>query len=76
MGWIYRVARLVREYLIYEIMAAAYGLILPVILLVCGVVRRPTVSMFGALICFLFLVGVILFKGREFKEEMHKNLHV
>ncbi|MFQ9242620.1 MAG: DUF6320 domain-containing protein [Lachnospiraceae bacterium] len=66
----------VREYLIYEIMAAVYGLILPVILLVCGVVRKPTVSMFGALICFLFLVGVILFKGREFKEEMHKNLHV
>lgn len=57
-------------------MAAVYGLILPVILLVCGVVRKPTVSMFGALICFLFLVGVILFKGREFKEEMHKNLHV
>lgn len=66
----------VREYLIYEIMAAGYGLILPVILLLCGIVKKPMVSMFGALICFLFLVGVILFKGREFKEEMHKNLHV
>jgi len=32
--------------------------------------------MFGALTCFLFLVAVILFKGREFKEEMQKNLHV
>ena len=67
---------LVREYLIYEIMAAGYGLILPVILLLCKTVKNPTVSMFGALICFLFLVGVILFKGKEFKEEMHKNLHV
>lgn len=66
----------VREYLIYEVMAAGYGLILPAILLVCGAVKNPTVSMFGALICFLFLVGVILFKGKEFKEEMHKNLHV
>lgn len=66
----------VREYLIYEIMAAGYGLILPVILLLCKKVKNPTVSMFGALICFLFLVGVILFKGKEFKEEMHKNLHV
>ena len=66
----------VREYLIYEIMAAGYGLILPVILLLCKAVKNPTVSMFGALICFLFLVGVILFKGKEFKEEMHKNLHV
>ena len=66
----------VREYLIYEIMAAGYGLILPVILLLCGVVKNPTVSMFGALTCFLFLVAVILFKGREFKEEMQKNLHV
>ena len=66
----------VREYLIYEIMAAGYGLILPVILLLCKVVKNPTVSMFGALTCFLFLVGVILFKGKEFKEEMHKNLHV
>ena len=66
----------VREYLIYEIMAAGYGLILPGILLLCKVVKNPTVSMFGALICFLFLVAVILFKGREFKEEMQKNLHV
>ena len=66
----------VREYLIYEIMAAGYGLILPVILLLCGVVKNPTVSMFGSLTCFLFLVAVILFKGREFKEEMQKNLHV
>ena len=66
----------VREYLIYEIMAAGYGLILPVILLLCKAVKNPTVSMFGALTCFLFLVGVILFKGKEFKEEMHKNLHV
>lgn len=66
----------VREYLIYEIMAAGYGLILPGILLFCKVVKRPTVSMLGALACFLFLVGVLLFKGREFKEEMQKNLHV
>ena len=66
----------VREYLIYEIMAAGYGLILPVILLLCGVVKNPTVSMFGSLTCFLFLVAVILFKGREVKEEMQKNLHV
>ena len=66
----------VREYLIYEIMAAGYGLILPVILLLCKAVKNSTVSMFGALTCFLFLVGVILFKGKEFKEEMHKNLHV
>ena len=66
----------VREYLIYEIMAAGYGLILPGILLFCKVVKRQTVSMFGALACFLFLVGVLLFKGREFKEEMQKNLHV
>ena len=66
----------VREYLIYEIMAAGYGLILPVLLLLCKAVKNPTVSMFGALTCFLFLVGVILFKGKEFKEEMHKNLHV
>lgn len=66
----------VREYLIYEVMAAGYGLVLPAILLICGAVKNPTVSMFGALICFLFLVGVILFKGKEFKEEMHKNLHV
>lgn len=66
----------VREYLIYEVMAAGYGLLLPTILLLCGAVKNPTVSMFGALICFLFLVGVILFKGKEFKEEMHKNLHV
>ena len=61
---------------IYVIMAAGYGLMLPVFLLICGGVKNPTVSMFGALTCFLFLVAEILFKGREFKEEMQKNLHV
>ena len=65
-----------REYMIYYVMAAVYSMILPVILLVTGVIhyRTPSVICIGC--SFLLLIGLILFKRKEFKEEMHKKFHV
>lgn len=62
-----------REYMIYYVMAAVYSMILPLILLVTGVIhyRTPSVICIGC--SFLLLIGLILFKRKEFKEEMHKN---
>lgn len=63
-----------REYMIYYVMAAVYSMILPLILLVTGVIhyRTPSVICIGC--SFLLLIGLILFKRKEFKEEMHKKI--
>lgn len=65
-----------REYMIYYVMASVYSMVLPFILLMTGVIRyrTPTVVCIGC--SFLFLIGLILFKRKEFKEEMHKKFHV
>lgn len=65
-----------REYMIYYVMAAVYSMILPLILLVTGVIhyRTPSVICIGC--SFLLLIGLILFKRKEFKEDMHKKFHV
>lgn len=64
-----------REYMIYDVMAAVYGMVLPLILMLVGVVTItfPSVICVGA--SFLFLMALIIFKWREFKEEMHKKFH-
>ena len=65
-----------REYMIYYVMAAVYSMILPLILLVTGIIhyRTPSVICIGC--SFLLLIGLILFKRKEFKEEMYKKFHV
>lgn len=65
-----------REYLIYLVMAAGYGMLVPLILLLTGVVKMRTPSVFVSLICMLFLIGLVMFKGKEFQEEMYKNFHI
>lgn len=65
-----------REYMIYYVMAAVYSMILPLILLVTGVIHYKTPSVICNGCSFLLLIGLILFKRKEFKEEMHKKFHV
>ena len=65
-----------REYMIYYVMAAVYSMILPLILLVTGVIHYKTPSVICIGCSFLLLIGFILFKRKEFKEEMHKKFHV
>lgn len=65
-----------REYMIYYVMAAVYSMILPLILLVTGVIHYKTSSVICIGCSFLLLIGLILFKRKEFKEEMHKKFHV
>ena len=65
-----------REYMIYYVMAAGYGILLPFILLLTRVITFTAPAVVCVGFSFLFLLALILFKGREFKEEMHKKLHV
>ncbi len=65
-----------REYMIYYVMATLYGMILPLIFVLTEVITftAPAVLCIG--FSFLFFVALILFKGREFREEIHKKLHI
>lgn len=65
-----------REYMIYFVMAGGYGIILPLILLLTGVVKLEFISILCIVVCFLFLAALVIFKGKEFREEMHKKFHV
>lgn len=66
----------VRDYMIYFVMAAGYGALLPMILVLAGTVTLKLPSLLGAGFCVLFLAGLVLFKGKELKEEMGKNFHI
>lgn len=65
-----------REYMIYFVMAGGYGVILPLILLLTGVVEFTFICSLCIVVCFLFLAALVIFKGKEFREEMHKKFHV
>jgi len=65
-----------KEYMSYLVMASLYGLILPLLLLVFGAVQLRLPSLVGIAVCFLFLAGILLFKWKEFREEMDKKFHV
>lgn len=65
-----------REYMIYFVMAAGYGVIIPLILLLTGVL---TVT-FPSVICvgfgFLFFMAQVIFKRQELGEELNKKFHI
>ena len=65
-----------REYMIYYVMASAYSILVPFILLLTKVITITAPAVLCAGLSFLFLLALIIFKGREFKEEMQKKFHV
>lgn len=65
-----------KEYMVYLVMASTYGLVLPLLLLLFGALHLQLPSLIGVAVCFLFLMGIFLFKWKEFREEMHKKFHV
>lgn len=64
------------EYMVYFMIAAGYGLLLPVILVAAGAVTWELPSLLGAGFCFLFLVGLMLFRWKDLKEEVRKKFHI
>ena len=68
--------RMPREYMFYFMFTACYGMVLPFILVMTGILHMTWVCMICSASCLLFLVWLISFKGREFREEMQKKFHV
>ena len=65
-----------REYMIYYIMATLFGSLVPLILIGLNIILFRKVAILSIGLSVLFLTGLIIFKGREFKEELYKKLHV
>lgn len=65
-----------REYMIYFVMSGAYGIIFPLILLLSGVTKFRILSIVCIVVCSLILLALLIFRWREFQEEMQKKFHV
>lgn len=67
--------RLAKDYMIYFIMAAGYGILFPLIFLLKDMIRTPVPTVCCISFSIIMLAALIIFKGKEFKEEMQKKLH-
>ena len=64
------------EYMIYFVMAAGYGLFFPLLFLLTGLVTVSFPSVISVGGSVIVLAALILFKGKEFQEEMQKKFHI
>lgn len=62
------------EYMIYYILAGVIGLV-PGVLLAFGLVQTAYLSILCAGLNFLFLTGLMIFKGKDLFAELYKKLH-
>lgn len=65
-----------REYMIYYVMATLYGSIFPLALIALKVITFRPPAMICVGVSVLFFAALVIFKGREFREEIYKKLHV
>ena len=65
-----------KDYVVYFVMASLYGLIVPLVCIVAGITKVTFPSVISMGMAVLMLVGLVLFRGKELRLEMEKNLHV
>ena len=65
-----------KEYMIYYVMASVYSIVLPLILMATGVILYRAFAVICVGLSFLFFIRLLLFRKKEFKEEMYKKFHV
>lgn len=65
-----------KDYMIYFVMAGGYGVIFPLMMLLLGVAGFKLIIVLCIVVCFLFLAALVIFKGKELAQEMHKKFHV
>lgn len=68
--------RMAKDYMIYFIMAAGYSIILPLIFLLTGSLKTVFFSVLCIGTSLIWLAALIIFKGKEFQEEMQKKFHI
>lgn len=65
-----------KDYVVYFVMASLYGLIVPLVCIAVGITKVTFPSVISMGMAVLMLVGLVLFRGKELRLEMEKNLHV
>lgn len=65
-----------KDYMIYYLMAIAYGFVLSSIFLLFHVATVGFPSAICAGFSFLTFIALVIFKHNDFKEELHKNFHI
>lgn len=65
----------IAEYLFYLVQAGACGM-LPFILLTAGAASVPYPSVICSGVCLLFLIGLVIFKWKDFVREVQKKFRV
>lgn len=65
-----------QEYMIYFVMASMYGVSIPLILLLAGVLNVTWPSIICVGFGFLFFMAQVIFKSRELGEELNKKFHI
>ena len=64
-----------QEYMIYFMIAGGLGL-LPIVFLWIGIVKVEYPSILCSGFCFLFLIGLLLFRYHIVMTELHKKFHI
>lgn len=67
---------MVKEYMIYLLMAGAYGTVVPFILLLTKAVSVGIPSKLCVIVSFLILTALVIFKKKEVVQELHKKFHI
>ena len=65
-----------KDYMFHFILTGSYGIVVPMILWLTGMLHVVLPSMICSAVCLLFLAWLVSFRGREFQEEMQKKFHV
>lgn len=68
-------AHTAKEYMIYFLMAAFYCIAVSVVLILLGVVKTFHFPVIASALAFLVVVVLMIFKWKDFKEEMSKKFH-
>lgn len=63
------------EYMIYVLMAAMYGLILPLVFIKTGLVQMVIPSMVSVAMSVIILAALVIFRGKEMQDELEKKFH-
>lgn len=63
------------EYMIYVLMAAMYGLILPLVFIKVGLVHKVIPSMVSVAMSIIILAALAIFRGKEMQDELEKKFH-
>ena len=63
------------EYLFYFVQISVFGM-LPFLLLLLGVVKRSYPSVICSGVSFLSLIWIMIFRGKELSQEVHKKFRM